>query len=336
MKVVWVTPKLDLREGAEGIYSRIASTRYRALIPAKALTALGHQASVIGLDRDCFESVCDQIVGSDCVVFRKNYDEAECTAQMLRKVQTLGVKTLFDISDDRFQQGPGPHLRHMIAQVDSVVTASPALQQIVKQYTGKDSSVVGDPFEGARGEPRWSPDSARLKALWFGHGSNIDGLQRAFPALLQAGKKNPIDLRIVTKGIDGIERDCKVFNSKHRAAVTLRYAAWSLAETWSSLAATDFVVIPSNQDEQWTLAKSPNRIIESLWAGRFVVAHPIPSYMEFKQWAWLDDDLAAGIAWMIDNPAAIVERIRFAQEHIFSLYSPERIALEWEKVLEKA
>jgi len=29
------------------------------------------------------------------------------------------------------------------------------------------------------------------------------------------------------------------------------------------------------------LAKGFN-VIESLWAGRFVVAHPIPSYIEFK------------------------------------------------------
>ena len=240
MKVVWVTPETDLRESPEGNYSRIASVRYRAIIPARGLVARGHKTSVIGLGRKCFDSVCDQIAGSDLVVFRKNYDDAECTEQMLRKMRDLGVKTLFDISDDRFQQNPGPHLLHMIAQVNAVVTASPVLQQSVRQHAGRDSSVVGDPFEGPRGEPRWSP-GARLKALWFGHGTNLDSLQRAFPSLLHAGKKKPIDLRIVTKGIDGIEHDCKVFNSKYRHALAMRYARWSVEETWSSLAATDFV-----------------------------------------------------------------------------------------------
>jgi glycosyltransferase involved in cell wall biosynthesis len=336
MKVVWVTPKLDLREGAEGIYSRIASTRYRALIPARALAARGHEATVAGLDQACFDSVQEQIAGADFVVFRKNYDDAQCTEQMLEKTRGLGVKTLFDVSDDRFRGDPGPHLRHMIAGVDTVVTASPLLQEIVKQHTGRDSVFVGDPYEGARAEPRWAPKGARLQALWFGHGSNFDSLQQAIPALVGAGKKKPIDLRVVTKGIDGIERDFKAFNSKYRNALTLRYAEWSAAETWSSLATADFVVIPAKPDELWTLAKSPNRIIESLWAGRFVVGHPIPSYMEFKEWAWLGEDLAQGIAWMVDNPTLIAERIRLAQEYISSTYSPDRIALDWEKIFEKA
>ena len=157
MKVFWVTPKLDLREGSEGVYSKIASARYRALIPAQALAARGHQASVVGLDHGCFNSVLDQISGADRVVFRKNYDDAECTEQMLAKMRGLGVKTLFDISDDRFHQDTGTHLRKMIAEAGSVVSASPMLQEIVRQHTGRDSAVVGDPFEGARGEPRWSP-----------------------------------------------------------------------------------------------------------------------------------------------------------------------------------
>ena len=74
-------------------------------------------------------------------------------------------------------------------------------------------------------------------------------------------------------------------------------------------------------DAQWTLAKSSNRIIESLWAGRFVVAHPIPSYMEFNKWAWIGGDLAEGIAWMVDNAASIAGRVSAAQDYIASAYS---------------
>jgi hypothetical protein len=153
---------------------------------------------------------------------------------------------------------------------------------------------------------------------------------------LEAGKKHPIDLRIVTKGIDGIERECKEFNRKYRHALSLRYAEWSLAETWNSLAASDFVVIPAQPGERWTLAKSPNRIIESLWAGRFVVAHPIASYAEFKDWAWIGEDLAQGIAWMVEHGSVLAERVRAAQDYIAATYSPQRIAMDWEQALEKA
>ena len=81
-----------------------------------------------------------------------------------------------------------------------------------------------------------------------------------------------------------------------------------------------------------SLAKSPNRIIESLCAGRFVVAQPIPSYLEFSAWGWIGEDIAGGIGWMLDNPAAIGPRIAIAQQHIAAIYSAKRISADWDNV----
>ncbi len=51
MKVVWITPKSDLIDTPSGVDSRVASVRYRALMPAAGLTARGHQAVVVGFDK---------------------------------------------------------------------------------------------------------------------------------------------------------------------------------------------------------------------------------------------------------------------------------------------
>lgn len=335
MKVVWVTPKSDLPPGSNGWSSKIASVRYRAIIPARELSARGHQARVLGLDRVSFDSIRDQISTADKVVFRKNYFEPECAERMLQEMRARGVKTLFDLSDDRLDEWHGSHLQRMIDQVDTVVTASPLLQQIVRQHASKDSFVIGDPFEGPQGEAQGPAPGPRLKALWFGHPTNLESLYQALPVLLEAGKRKPIDLCILTERVDGIERACKDSNSKNRHALSLRFAEWSLAQTWKSLAETDFVIIPSVPDNRRLLAKSTNRMVESLWAGRFVVAHPVPSYMEFKDWAWIGEDLAEGIAWMAEYGSLLVDRVQAAQHYIDSTYSPRRIASDWEKVLEK-
>jgi hypothetical protein len=336
MKVVWVVPHSSLKISSGVLRSELASIRYRAIIPMQGLVARGHLASVVGLNPECFDDVRERIADADRVVFIKNYYESQCSERMVQDLRARGVKTLFDLTDDRFQVGHGGHLQRMVAQAEVVVTVSPMLRHIIQENTGKDSVIVGDPYEGPRGAARWSPDGRRLKALWFGHGTNIVSLQQALPSLVEAGRKYPMDLRIVTADVDGIERDCKAFNSKYRQALSLRFAMWSIEETWSSLAATDFVVIPALPDAPWTLAKSPNRIIEALWAGRFVVAHPIPSYMEFKDWAWLGGDLAEGIAWMADNGASIAGRVSAAQDYIASTYSPDSIAKQWEQILEQA
>ena len=335
MKVVWIVPRQALRAGAGGVSSDLASMRYRAIIPMQGLIARGHDASVVGLDRDCVDDVRTHIADADRVVFIKNYTDPVCSETVLEEQQTRGIKTWFDLTDDRFEGEASEHLRRMVLLADNVVTVSSTLRQIIQQHTGKDSAIVGDPYEGPRGSPRWSPDGTRLNALWFGYGWNIPGLMQALPALAEAGKQFPIELRIVTAGVEGIERYCEKFNRKSAGALTLHFASWSREETWRSLAATDVVLIPAMLDKPWTLAKSPNRIIEALWSGRFVVAHPIPSYLEFKDWAWTGADLAEGIAWVMHNQESLAARIAAAQDHIAAAYSPASIAGQWEQILEK-
>lgn len=331
MKIVWVTVPTDLVETASGVDSKVASVRYRALMPAAGLRVLGHDAVVIGHDRNSMERSRLAITGADVVVFRRNYDEPECFESLLEETAAAGIKTVFDLSDDRFHGRVGPHLRHMVELAGAVVTTSDSLRAKIRDEYGKDAFVIGDPIEGPRGEPRWQPGS-RLKVLWFGHPVNLPSLEQCLPALLQACRKKPMDLRIVTERVDGIERQCKDFNSKNRNLLSMRFAEWSNAETWRSLAEADFVVIPYIAGHPRSLAKSPNRIIESLWAGRFVVAQPIPSYLEFSEWAWIGEDIAAGVGWMLDNPAAIGLRIAAAQQHIAATYSAGHISAEWENV----
>lgn len=332
MKIVWVTVPADLIETASGVDSKVASVRYRALMPAAGLRALGHDVVVIGHDRKSMERSRQAITGADVVVFRRNYDEPDCVESLLDETASAGIKTAFDLSDDRFHGRVGPHLRRMVELAGAVVTTSDSLRTKIRDEYGKDAFVIGDPIEGPRGEPRWQP-GPRLKALWFGHPVNLPSLEQCLPALLQAGRKKPMDLRIVTERVDGIERQCKDFNSKNRNLLSMRFAEWSSAETWRSLAEADLVVIPYIAGHPRSLAKSPNRIIESLWAGRFVVAQPIPSYLEFGEWAWIGEDLSAGISWMLDHPEMIQTRIASAQLHIAARYSAERIAADWEAVV---
>ena len=334
MKAVWITPKDDLEIRPEGLYSRLASARYRAIVPAVALASRGHHASVVGLDAESSDSVYDHISDADVVVLRKHYADPACAEQMLARINKRQIKTFFDLSDDRFTEY-GPHLRFMLQQAGGIVTASVALQEIVQRQVGRHSNVVSDPFEGARGEARGF-SGGRMSGLWFGHGFNLPSLLQSLPELLRAAVVNPFDLTIVTERLEGLERYCEKFNHKNRDSLCLRFSEWSMQATASALNAADFVVIPALPDKQWTLAKSPNRIIESLWAGRFVIAHPIPAYMEFNAWAHIGPSLAEGIAWMVGNGGRIVGHIEGAQNFIANKFSPERISLEWEKVFEEA
>jgi glycosyltransferase involved in cell wall biosynthesis len=259
-----------------------------------------------------------------------------CSETVLDEQRARGVKTWFDLTDDRFDGAASEHLHRMTLLADHVVTVSAKLQKTIRQHTAKESAMVDDPYEGPRGTPRWAPQGARLKVLWFGYGWNFPALMKALPALVKAGEQFPMDLRIVTAGVGDLARYCEKFNRAAGAAVSLTPVPWSSDETWRSLAATDVVLIPALLDEQWTLAKSSNRIVEALWAGRFVVAHPIPSYLEFRDFAWLGAQLAEGIVWLMHNQPSIAGRISLAQDRIATAYSPRAIAAQWEQILETA
>ena len=61
MKVVWIVPRQALKTGGDGVSSDLASLRYRALIPMQGLIARGHDASVVGLDRESADDVRTKI-----------------------------------------------------------------------------------------------------------------------------------------------------------------------------------------------------------------------------------------------------------------------------------
>lgn len=330
-----MVPREALIETAAGPASDLASVRYRAIIPMQGLRAHGIDASIAGVDRANADDVRARIADAAEVVFIKNYGDPVCGETLIEEARGDGRRVWFDLTDDRFDGAASEHLQRMVKLADRVVTVSATLQQTILQHTGKNSYIVGDPYEGPRGAPRWAPDG-RLKALWFGNGWNLQALMKTLPRLVEASRTFPLDLQIVTGGVNGLEHYCDKFNQKNAGAMTLTYLPWSRAQTWDALAACDVVLIPALLDEVWTLAKSPNRIVESLWAGRFVVAHAIPSYRDFADTAWLGDDLADGIAWVMHNPDAIVNRIARAQALIERTYSPAQIAHSWERLFETA
>lgn len=92
-------------------------------------------------------------------------------------------------------------------------------------------------------------------------------------------------------------------------------------------------MIPSLPNAPDKLVKSPNRIVESLWAGRCVVANPLPAYLPFSEWAFIDDSVERGLERALEAQESIVERVRAAQAYIADAHSPAKIGEQWEEAL---
>jgi hypothetical protein len=147
--------------------AQVASSRYRAIIPARELALLG----------------VDQ--GKDVLVIGKHgwsWDEA-----------TAGYKrVVFDVCDDHLNDpAKATHYHEAIARADAVTCNSPEMQRRIKAVCGRDAWVIPDPYEQPEAPPRLHGESL----LWYGFGNN---LQHLVPWLDRLGTR---PITCVTKNV---------------------------------------------------------------------------------------------------------------------------------------
>ncbi len=342
MRVAWVLVAGDLQKLETGLYSPLASYRYRAIIPARELRSRGHEVYALGVaeNEQAFEFAAQEIRGADAVIFGKNHVAPAVTQRLIDLCRERGIKTIVDFCDDYFDSDLdsgetklGAYYRSIAQKADIVVASTSPLAARVSTTVGRKAVVISDPFEGPAGEPRMTPNLQRLQQVWFGHEANLPSLYRHLDALNVAGEDYPVELAVVTGNVPGIREEFDRFNAQHEKTLRVRFIAWSLSAMWQTLAECDFVVIPVDKERPENISKSPNRMVEALHAGRFVVAHSIPAYEEFKEWAWVEESLTEGTSWAVRHPTEAVRRLQDAQRYIEAAYSPKAIANAWERII---
>jgi hypothetical protein len=312
-RVVWVS-FAPLRKTPSGLSSDVASVRYRMLIPAQAIP--GSKVTHIGPGASR-RTLLERFEGAQAVVFGKLFDPStvQTVLDLTTALKERGIKVIADYSDDHFVHPVvGPAYRAVANAADTVVANTPGLADVLKEHTGALVSVITDPVEGERGEPRANA-STPPRLLWFGHPLNLDTLRFGLPQL------GDYSLTVVTATGAGAER------------LGHRVRAWSIAALFEELRDCDAVIIPSNPHDPRKAVKSPNRFTEALWAGRFVIAHPLPAYQPLAAFGWVSEDLGEGLAWLSENELEALERIRAGQVWVAEHCSAEAVGRAWKLVI---
>src|ERR1043166_2011569 len=319
MNICWITRAAIVeREGRP--YSGHAAVRMRALMPADELRRRGHQTRVLQLPDDfgaalpvsCEVAVLDQLlpVGTETV------DAAGVRMlALIAELQRDGAKVVADIHDDHFSvPGKSVYFRALVQAADAVTASTWPMAQVIAAHSGRPVHVIGDPYEGPRGQPQFAPvgghrwlrglrrafgsaQARRLELAWFGHQSNLHTIYDLAQQLAPLGKRWPMRITLVCASGFGAEDFSEMFNHYHGRHCRIAFSPWSLETTWQALRDCDLAVIPSAVERQVKQVKSANRLIEILQAGKLPVAHPLPAYQPFAAYAWIGADIAAGIEW---------------------------------------
>jgi hypothetical protein len=206
------------------------------------------------------------------------------------------------------------------------------MAEAARPYCAADPIVIPDPYEGPKGPARFEPGE-RLRLLWFGHPSNLDSLGAAMDDLIAYAADQPLEITVLTQLTPDIEKGCDDLSERSGSRLSISAKPWSLPGQWRALAACDAVIIPSRMAAT-RRAKSANRMIEGLWAGRPVVAQPLLAYEPFAEWAPTTPRLSDGCRRLFAERSRLPGRISAAQAYIQQTFAPTAVAAQWARVLE--
>ncbi len=317
MRIVWVS-FAPLRKTQAGFTSDVASVRYRITLPAQAIP--GSKVTYVGPGANR-RTLLERFDGADAVVFGKLLDvpTAQVALELAAALKQRGTRLIADYSDDHFEHPQlGPAHRGLANTADRLVASTTGLAEVLRAHASTPVSVVADPVEGRRGEPR-STVNTPPRLLWFGSLPNLDTLRFGLPQLARRGL--PFALTLMTAPGAGADR------------IGYRFRPWSTAALFEELHECDAAIIPSNPHDPRKAVKSPNRFTEALWSGRFVIAHPLPAYEPLAAYGWVGEDLGDGLAWLLEHFDDAAARIRAGQEAVARDYSVEAISRAWRSAI---
>lgn len=330
MRISWITfSHVETRpDGALG--SPLASLRYRVLAPMHGLTGGPHTHALFTVRDDWPPPAFAEVLDADLLVFSKSVSVAN--EELASRAKALRVPIVFDVCDDFYEDARlGAHYRRMTALADRVVCNTQPMAASAQPFSRTTPVVIEDPYEAPLGTPRYAPGDW-LNLLWFGFPSNLDSLHAVLPELAGYSESRPLTLTILTALNPQLEAVCAQATAAYGAHFRMQAKPWSLEAQWAELEACDAVLIPS-LPAAIKQAKSANRMIEALRAGRPVVAQPLPAYQPFAEWTPVGASVAEGLAWLDAHRAEIPERIAAAQAYIEARYAPAVIGRQWSDVV---
>ena len=113
----------------------------------------------------------------------------------------------------------------------------------------------------------------------------------------------------------------------------LVFTAWSLQSTEAAIERSDVVLLPQEHATAWGRVKSHNRIVSAIRGGRLAVASPVPAYQELASFAWVGEDLAAGVRWALAQPEEAAARVAVGQMYVESRFAPQAVGRRWAEAL---
>ena len=304
----------------KGKIPRRASQRFRGLVPLKHM-----------LPTDGYIDRVEEATKDDIVIMSKAIEVKD-----FMYLKDMGIKFIFDICDNKWRMGKDRQKNTALMNAgclhaNLITTTCGQLKQKIYEETGKDALIIDDPYERAIEEPTFKPHEKNLNICYFGG-------RKSF--WLVNWEEVIASLNYVCKQL-GVEYILNCITQKHLLAskkITHHYYPdgpvimyeWNYELQKDLVKKSDFVLLPVPNENPLVFSyKSPNRVIDSIAQGKYVIStNGVISYEQFGDFIGLGS-LQRNIKWAIQNPKGVISKIKEGQKYIKKYHSPEVIAKQW-------
>ena len=310
----------------KGKIPKRASQRFRGLVPLQHM-----------LPTDGYIDRVEEATKDDIVIMSKAIEIKD-----FMYLKDMGIKFIFDICDNKWRMGKDRQKNTALMNAgclhaNLITTTCGQLKQKIYEETGKDALIIDDPYERAIEEPTFKPHEKNLNICYFGG-------RKSF--WLVNWEEVIASLNYVCKQL-GVEYILNCITQKHLLAskkITHHYYPdgpvimyeWNYELQKDLVKKSDFVLLPVPNENPLVFSyKSPNRVIDSIAQGKYVIStNGVISYEQFGDFIGLGS-LQRNIKWAIQNPKGVISKIKEGQKYIKKYQSPEVIAKQWMRLRNK-
>lgn len=258
----------------------------------------------------------------DVIVFAK-----KSTVNDVKYAVKNNIKFLFDICDDQFQD---PTYKELFAYAcdhcSAITVPSEKMKLLCEQKTSKETYVTLESYERESKPPQFNPGEV-LNILFYGTYDNFD----AVPWTKLVDQLNKNDIRFKINALVNCASGRKI-NSPN-----IEVHEWSFEKQTNFLDECDLVLLPFKNNKKNISTKSPNRVVEAINRGKFVVTnYGVDSYKELQDFIFLDDydNIVEGIIWTLSNKKLVLQKIIDGQKFIHQKYNLTSVSNSWKHVYE--
>ena len=304
----------------KGKVPRRASQRFRGLVP------LQHMLPTDGYIDKVEEATKDDIVIMSKAIKIKDF----------MYLKDMGIKFIFDICDNKWRMGKDREKNTAIMNAgclhaNLITTTCTELRQKIFNETGKNSLIIDDPFEREIEEPSFKPHKKNLNICYFGGRKSfwLVEWEEVIAALDLACKQLGVEYTLNCITQKHLLASKKLTHHYYPDGPLIMYE-WDYKLQGDLVRKSDFVLLPIPLGNSMvTSYKSPNRVIDSIAQGKYVVStYGVNSYNQYGDFMGMGS-LKENIKWAVNNPISVVNKIKEGQKFIKKHNSPEVIAKQW-------